>query len=170
MGWDNQAVTQLVITALAQNSGVFVYSGSPGLGNLIAAISGGGTDEKDQYGNVYSEVLTIGNDYKLLVDREGQLYQFNPGGALLTFLSAQNSVFIIYNDTGTAVQGSITFAFSQNVFSDPFGNTIGQGFTIGYCGVPTEIPGPSSILLYCDAAGNLNALTADNNTRLIAAV
>jgi hypothetical protein len=57
MGWSNQVVNQLIITAEGNGSGLFVYAGPPKKGNLLLAISSmGGIDP---YGNEYSAVLEV---------------------------------------------------------------------------------------------------------------
>lgn len=51
MGWESTSVFQVLIVQGSTGSGVFVYSPSPGAGNLIASIAAaGGTDH---FGNVY---------------------------------------------------------------------------------------------------------------------
>jgi len=165
--WDNQAVTELIVTVLTNGmSGIFGYSPEPGAGNLLFSLTAApGTD---QYGNAYESVLDIGAGV-FQVDDAGNMLMFNPAGNLMVSLIPTTPSLIIYQNT-SPVQGPILFAFAGTEVTDTFGNTIGEGTTLGYCGVPSVTPGPSSILLYCDGAGNLQALTADGNTRLIAAV
>lgn len=167
MGWNNQAVTLLVVTVLPDGSmsGIFGYSPAPGPGNLLFALTA--TPGTDQYGNAFEAVLDIGSG-NFQVDAAGNMLMFNPTGNALMQIIPTKSVMIIYDDDDP-VQGSILLAFSGAVYTDDVGNTIGQGLTIGATDdIPTTNPGTGSILLYCDASGNLKALTQNGNTRTIA--
>jgi hypothetical protein len=56
VGWSNNSVFQVLIVTGGTGSGVFVYSPSPGLGNLIASIAAGVGN--DIYGNRYLNGVT----------------------------------------------------------------------------------------------------------------
>lgn len=56
-GWSNQIVGLIIIDAQTGFSGLFVYNGPPGPGNLLLSIaSANGTDP---YGNVYTQGLAL---------------------------------------------------------------------------------------------------------------
>ena len=126
MGWDNQAITQLIVTAAAKGSGVFVYSGAPAAGNLVVTISGDGV-EHDQYGNTYAGVFQAGGT---TINAAGDLFQFNIFGAQTSYLQSSPPVLIFYKDTGTAVQGAVAFAFATAPYTDAFSNVIQAGVTL----------------------------------------
>lgn len=57
-GWNNQLVALLIISAGGGFSGLFIYSPTPGAGNLVLSVAGqAGTDP---FGNPYPSGLTVG--------------------------------------------------------------------------------------------------------------
>ena len=165
MGWTNTQpgiVTANKVIIEGPDGSLYVYNGTPGPGTLLASIVAVGGH--DAYGNDTSAVIDVAGT--TVIDENGVILGFNTAGSTL-FAEIPGLALIMYQDTGP-VQGPIIFAFAAGTYSDPFGNTIGPGLTIGYVGVPTAIPVAGSINLYTDSSGNLNALTQDNNTRLIA--
>ncbi len=58
MGWNNQLMTLLVIGTGGNYTGLFVYQGTPGPGNLVFSIAA--TAGTDPYGNTYLAGETVG--------------------------------------------------------------------------------------------------------------
>lgn len=170
MGWDNQAIVQLIINALSSGSGVFVYSGVPAAGNLLASITGNASPQQDPYGNTYSGIIDILG--KLNVDNTGNLSQFNAPGATLLILSILDSAIIRYHDNGTAVQGDVAWALSEGTFSDGLGHNVEGGLTMAET-APASTTGKGQVyvadgsggsvagaLYYLSPAGNRNIIGA----------
>jgi hypothetical protein len=166
VGWTNTSIGEIIATKViieGDNGELFVYQGPPTAGNLLLAISAnGGTDP---YGNVYSPVIDISGE--LVIDSAGDILGFNTAGST-TFALVQSEYMAIYADDG-AVQGAPLFAFSDDTFADPFGNTFYAGLFIGAPGTPAGNP-VAGMILYVNGAGNLLARTQDGNTRTIASV
>jgi hypothetical protein len=166
VGWTNTAPSVIVANKVViegSNGELFVYSGPPALGNLLVAISAnGGTDA---LGNTFSPVIDVAGTF--VVDQAGDLLGFNTDGNT-TFALVQSEYLAIYEDDG-AIMGAPLFAFSNDVFSDPFGNTFQPGLFLGAAGIPTTRP-VNGMNIYVDNSGNLKALTQNGNTRTIAAV
>jgi hypothetical protein len=166
VGWTNTAVGTIIATKViieGDNGELFVYEGPPAAGNLLLAISANGG--VDPYGNTFSPIIDIGGE--LVIDAAGDILGFNTAGST-TFALVQSEYLAIYADDG-AVQGVPLFAFSNDTFTDPFGNTFYSGLFIGQPGTPAGNP-VNGMILYVNASGNLLARTQGGNTRTIAAV
>lgn len=88
--WSNQAVTLIVIDVVTGFSGIFLYSGPPAHGNLVASIANNfGTDP---YGNAYDAGFT----------------SYGGSGAALEIWQSA----IAWTATGVAVTGAIQFGAS----------------------------------------------------------
>jgi hypothetical protein len=125
---------KLIIDAMAVNSGVFVYSGPPAFGNLVGAITGDGV-QTDPYGNTYAGILDIGGYFT--VNDVGDVFQFNGFGAQVSYLSGTDAVFILYENTGSDVQGGVAFAIASEPYTDAFLNTVYPGISMAPQAPPT---------------------------------
>src|SRR6185312_1070529 len=96
---------QEVIIVAGKNGGLFVYSPSEGLGNLIAAIVPPGVTQ-DKFGNPVSDVLQIGNGSgaHLLVDEDGNLLIFNFSDLNVIQLISGDGSIRVYPATGPGAQ------------------------------------------------------------------
>lgn len=112
--WSNQLVSLVVVTAPpGQYAGIFVYSPSPGLGNLIGswAASAG----VDPYGNAYPQGLNVTTGSITGVTFNGNNFQLN------------NSGMFLYS--GTPALGNLIASITNNTGTDANGNAYLEGIT-----------------------------------------
>jgi hypothetical protein len=103
MGWQNNVFNQLIVEGT--DSGIFIYSGKPALGNLIgswASVAG-----VDPYGNTYPQGLQVENGQIIII----------PAG------------FFMYS--GTPANGNLFFSIAANPGTDKFGNPYPGGLSVG---------------------------------------
>lgn len=174
VGWTNNTPSVITVTTViveGETGGIFLYSGTPALGNLVASLTSGGSDQTDPYGNNYSEVLDVGGLY--LIDQQGNQYQFNSFGATLSFASGVDSVMIRYANTFSATQGGVRWALSGSTqYTDQFGNSIAPALTLGQQVPPTTTGygelyvadgsngSQAGALYYLSPAGNVTKLAS----------
>jgi hypothetical protein len=111
-------VKTILISASAGN-GLFVYSGDPAAGNLIASIVS--TPGTDDFGNPYNAIANFGNQQgaHFGIDPTGHLYLVNAAGAATIVMSPEAELIGIY-PSGTGSAPSFTVAGKSG--TDPFGN------------------------------------------------
>src|SRR5258707_10299596 len=111
------------------NKGIFYYSGTPALGNLIASIASvGGTDP---FGNVYPSGLMLGGETNpyFTVDTNGVAYFFNAIAANIIRINPTREAMYFYNHAGGAL-GNLIVSIASKVGNDPFGNAVPQGLQV----------------------------------------
>lgn len=104
MGWQESVFTTIIIESGVEGSGLFVYSGAPANGNLIAAISA--TSGTDPYGNAYYATATFG-------DTADAFMQITPTGQELFYTSGG--------------LGDLLMSLAPTGGTDQFGNTFPAG-------------------------------------------
>ena len=102
MGWQTEAVTVLFAgNTIINPSGIFIYSGAPAAGNLVAAIApASGTDS---FGNAYGKQLQVGNSSapaQVLITQSA-----NNQAAEITFPMPAQSLSNVPNVAGGVVSG-----------------------------------------------------------------
>ena len=104
MGWDNQAVSLIVLTEQTSGfSGIFGYSPVVGTGNLIFSLSAAaGTDP---YGNAYPQGLNLGAGAITGID--------------FVAYGANGGIFIY---SGTPASGNLIASLSGAAGTDSYGN------------------------------------------------
>jgi hypothetical protein len=113
----------IIIVTGGAGSGVFIYSPSPGAGNLIG--SWAGSAGTDPYGNAYPKGLSV---------TVGTI-----SGSAITASSFSGTDFIISPTgmlfySGTPAAGNLITAIAPTAGSDQFGNTYPAGVGIGNAG------------------------------------
>ena len=115
--------TNFIIT----KAGFFVYSGTPGVGNLIASIVAPGTTH-DPYGNSVAAVLeagSLGTNYTQ-VDSAGRINLFAAGTKEVIIDPSTSSIFVYQ---GGAALGNLIASITAVANNDPFGQPVLQGIT-----------------------------------------
>ena len=114
--------------------GLFVYSPSAGLGNLVLSIAA--MEGTDKYGNSYPAGQTIfdttfqienSGQTRFKLDQFGNLLVFNQFGALIYLISPSGDGWFLYADTGSATQGGLIAAATSTAGTDQFGNAYVEG-------------------------------------------
>lgn len=145
MGWNQATFSQVIIEGDLPSSGLFVYSGTPGLGDLSVSIAAQpGTDD---FGNPYPSGVNIEGAGKLTISEpasiqflSNQPFEGAPGSIAADFGGSPEFIFL-------GLQGPVT-----NVA----GHTDGVSFDL----FSANVSGTSSanaVLLYQPAAGGANA-------------
>lgn len=114
---------------LVTNAGFFFYSGTPGVGNLIASIVSPGTT-KDPYGNSVAAVFeagSIGSNY-MQIDASGDLILYNTGRLVWMFSPTKQAMFV-YSPSRAA--GNLVQSIAQSPGTDSVGNAYLAG-TVTY--------------------------------------
>src|SRR5271163_366647 len=118
MGWANDQLSLIILSAAETGySGFFVYSPSPGPGNLIgswAAAAG-----VDPYGNTYPAGLDVSGMFNI----EGPDFIISPAGAFFY--------------EGTPATGNLFVSITTADGTDSFGNAYESGVQIHGTGVPS---------------------------------
>jgi hypothetical protein len=124
-GSSNIIRASVVIITGGKGSGLFVYSPSPGTGNLVASITG--ASGTDQYGNAYGAGFNIGNQAAAHVgiSTAGDIFIANASNQNVIEIRPELSAFIIYN--GAPSLGGLVATIAGAAGTDPQGNTIPQG-------------------------------------------
>lgn len=96
-GFVNGVVSKITVAVLGPGDGIFIYSPTPALGNLVASFTGalGGTDS---FGNTYQAGLTSYNGSHWVSVQAGEIV-FSDG----TFISSLNGTARIETVGGVAV-------------------------------------------------------------------
>lgn len=132
MPWNNDATTLIIIDAISGFSGLFVYSPTPGTGNLVASITASaGTDP---YGNPYEAGITLydsnGNPRLVEVFSANPNFEMlNAAGSQIMNLSTLKDAMLWYLDEGVSGQGPLFASIAPLNGSDIFGNTYEAGVT-----------------------------------------
>lgn len=126
--------------------GLFVYSPSAGLGNLVLSIAAqAGTDK---FGNAYPAGETIfdttfqiesSGQTRTKLDQFGNYLVFNQFGALIFILAPSGDGYFLYQDTGSAVQGALSISNVVTAGTDQFGNPYLAGLS-SYQGSVASLP------------------------------
>lgn len=146
-------VSQLIVFSGNQGTGIFLYNGTPGLGNppVMAAVAPGVTT--DPYGNTVTAVMYIGSltgshiqwdqtgtttlfdssgHMRLeLLSATGRIEFFNAFGAVVFLIAPDLGALFFYQDLGSATQGSAIGAevWSTSGVTDPITS---RGFSPGF--------------------------------------
>lgn len=109
-GWSNQPIVTTLVIIEGTQGGLFIYSGTPALGNLIiSAAAAAGTDP---FGNVYPQGIEIFGTGQLIA---GNVI-VNPSG-----------VFVY---SGTPAAGNLIVSVAPSAGTDAFGNAYLQGIEL----------------------------------------
>ena len=115
------SVTAQSVIVHGTTGGVFIYSGSPALGNLIVSIAGAAG--VDPYGNAYPQGLDV---------TMGTISGTAISGGTITgakiVVTGSNGEILGYS--GVPAAGNLVFAVSAVAGSDGFGNSYAQGVSI----------------------------------------
>lgn len=147
-------------------SGFFLYSGTPGVGNLVYAVVSPGVTS-DPFGNAVSAVLSAGaivGGAFTQVDQFGNVLLFNPSGALVMVLNPTKQALFFY--TPSAGLGNLAGAWSAAAGVDAFGNAYPAGLSVVQGGLilfnqgaaPPAVAGAS--LFYSSSGGRPRYLAA----------
>lgn len=146
-------VGKLVVIGSGQpGTGLFIYNGTPGLGNppVVAAVAPGTT--VDPYGNPVSPVFNVGNisaahagfdssgrmyfvdsndHIRILIDpgvgaELTEILCYNAFGAAITLIDVTDSAIWQYLDTGSASQGALSSSIAAKIVTDPTTGTAGK--------------------------------------------
>jgi hypothetical protein len=124
-GSSNIIRASVVIITGGAGSGLFVYSPSPGVGNLVASITG--ASGTDQYGNAYGSGLNIGNQAAAHfgVSNAGDVFIANASDQNVIEIRPELSAILIYN--GAPSLGGLVATIAGAAGTDPQGNTFPAG-------------------------------------------
>jgi hypothetical protein len=122
-------VKTLLISASAGN-GLFVYSGTPGLGNLIASIVG--TTGTDPFGNPAQAVFNVGNQSgtgpHVGIAANGNIFISNLAGNNVIEIRPDPGVMLFYS--GAPAPGNLITAVAAAAGADAHTNNFGEGVTV----------------------------------------
>jgi hypothetical protein len=147
-GFNNVPLARLLVAnSIINSKGMFFYSGTPTLGNLIESV-GVAVAGTDPFGNAYQAGDTV---YDNVFGGVGQLSGgqltlfsgatkevslspagmsvFNSHGALIYNIDVSRDATFLYADTGTAAQGALIASQANAAGTDQFGNAYLKGFT-----------------------------------------
>lgn len=124
-GSKNIIRASIVIITGGTGSGLFVYSPSPGTGNLVASITG--ASGTDTYGNAYGSGLNIGNQAAAHfgVSNAGDVFIANASNQNVIEIRPELSAFIIYDGAPSA--GGLVATVAGEAGTDPQGNAFPAG-------------------------------------------
>lgn len=115
---------------ILNSSGFFLYSSTPGAGNLIGAWTS--SSGVDQFGNSYPGGFFMGGSgvsgAYFRVDQNGVLYLFNAAGNNIIRLNPSRQAIYVYNSSGGG-SGNLIAAMASVGGTDPFGNAVDIGVT-----------------------------------------
>lgn len=118
---------------IINSAGIFLYSGTPALGNLVASLtSASGTDS---FGNAYAAGIALydssGNARLVeMFSANPNFEMLNASGAQIGNMSTLKDALLWYADTGSAAQGAIVASIAGKSGTDVFGNAFPQGVKI----------------------------------------
>lgn len=109
------------------NNGVFVYQGTPGLGNPPVGSMVSPSTSSDPYGNAVDSILEIGNRLgaHVQIDQFGQILIYNSAGALIFVLNPADEALFVYSPSAGA--GNLAVSVAAVSGTDFFGNSYLQG-------------------------------------------
>lgn len=132
-GWDNQVIGLLIIDAVAGTfSGLFVYSPTPGPGNLVASVTA--SSGTDPFGNAYIGGVALydssGNPRLVMAFSANPNFEMlNAAGSQIMNLSSLKDAMFWYLDEGVSGQGPLFASIAPINGNDIFGNTYESGVT-----------------------------------------
>jgi hypothetical protein len=108
--------------------GLFVYSGSPALGNLIASISA--SNGTDQYGNQYYQTFNVGDQQAAHIgfDSNGNVFIVNSSDRIVAEWRSDTGALLVYDSSGAGA-GNLATSMSPVAGTDPSGNPYQAGLT-----------------------------------------
>ena len=112
MGWTSQVARQVIVDGSGSGDGVFVYDGTPMLGNLIVSVTA--EAGVDQYGNVYPQGLFVAAGVIEGGTFVGDDFIINPSG------------IFVYD--GTPAAGNLIASITAAPGTDQFGNSYPRGY------------------------------------------
>ncbi len=122
-------VKTLLISASAGN-GLFVYSGTPAPGDLIASIVG--TTGTDPFGNPAQAVFNVGNQSgtgpHVGIAANGNIFISNLAGNNVVQIRPDPGVMLFYS--GAPAHGNLVTAVAAAAGADPHANNFGEGVTV----------------------------------------
>lgn len=131
MGWDWQNVIANLIVIEGNPDGLFVYSGTPALGNPpVAMIVAPGTTT-DPYGNPAASIAQFGNlaGSHLGIGNDGSLFLVNAAGKVIFLGRTTDGSFFWYNSSGEGPQ-NLSASIAPTNTTDPAGNSVNAGFQV----------------------------------------
>jgi hypothetical protein len=129
-GFNNGAIVVAEkVIVFGTGDGVFVYNGTPGLGNGPVFVAASPNTTVDPYGNAVDPVVQLGpaSGAHISVDQFGELIVFNSAGQIAMFLQPSLLTFSVYNPP--AGLGQLAATFGNGVGPDNFGNAFEPGLT-----------------------------------------
>lgn len=174
--WNNQLVSLLIITAPSgAYAGIFVYSPSPGTGNLIGSWAAqAGTDP---YGNAYPAGLdvTVGTITGVTISG-GTISGGTITGATISSTVFNGTNFILNSSgfffySGTPALGNLATSVANVAGTDSFGNTYPAGFDgqqltlTNQSGTPPAVSGAG--VLFSNSGGKLRFLHSTGNNNFL---
>jgi hypothetical protein len=124
-GSSNIIRASIVIITGGAGSGLFVYSPSPGAGNLVASITG--ASGTDTYGNAYGAGFNIGNQAAAHVgiSTAGDIFIANASNQNVIEIRPEESAVLVYNGAPSA--GGLVATIAGAAGTDPQGNNFPRG-------------------------------------------
>jgi hypothetical protein len=127
----------VVISSGGPSTGLFVYSGTPALGNPpVAAIVAPGT-VTDPFGNPVAEVANFGNlsGAHFGINAVGDIFLSSSTGAVIFHGRSSDGSFFFYDAAGEGL-GNLANSITPTATTDPPGNTAQPGITSYEAGAP----------------------------------
>lgn len=144
--------TAVVVYGAGGLSGIFIYSGTPTLGNLIGSWTAGPGTTIDPYGNVANAGLVVGENSVSPINIVN-----NGGQGQIQFLNSGFTQCFIYSGTGGAGSGEFAFLAIQGpanqvaTFTDHINYTLNSNASTGSNSANT-------VLTYTDSNGAGNTI------------
>jgi hypothetical protein len=129
-GFNNGAIVVAEkVIVFGAGDGVFVYNGTPGLGNAPVFVAASPSTTEDPYGNPVDPVVQLGSasGAHINVDQFGELVMFNSAGQIVMFMQPGLEAIFMYAPPAGA--GSLIISVSSTSGTDNFGNAYLQGHT-----------------------------------------